>query len=133
MTIKQDRMAEKIQQILSELLLREVADPSLSGVTVTEVKLDPELMFADVYVNALGDESRSREVLRGLRRANGFLRREVGRRVRLRQTPELHFHWDHTLERGERLNKLISGLHIPPPDPDALPPLGLDLNDEDNF
>jgi ribosome-binding factor A len=124
MSIKQDRMSERIQAILSELLLREVADPSLHGVTVTEVKLDPELMFADIYVNALGDESRSEEVLRGLRRANGFLRREVGKRVRLRQTPELHFHWDYTLERGERLNKIISGLEIPPPDEV--------MNDDDN-
>jgi ribosome-binding factor A len=116
MTIKQDRMSERIQAILSELLLREVADPSLHNVTVTEVKLDPELMFADVYVNALGDESRADEVLRGLRRANGFLRREVGKRVRLRQTPELHFHWDYTLERGERLNQILSKLEIPPAD-----------------
>jgi ribosome-binding factor A len=116
MTIKQDRMSERIQAILSELLLREVADPSLHGVTITEVKLDPELMFADVYVNALGDESRSKEVLRGLQRANGFLRREVGKRVRIRQTPELHFHWDYTLERGEHLNQLISKLEIPPAD-----------------
>lgn len=114
MSIKQDRMADRIQGILSELLLREVSDPRLQGVTVTEVKLDPELMFADVYVNALGDESRHEEVLAGLDRANGFLRREVGRRVRLRNTPELHFHWDVTLERGEQMNRLISSLDIPP-------------------
>lgn len=114
MSIKQDRMADRIQGILSELLLREVSDPRLQGVTVTEVKLDPELMFADVYVNALGDESRHDEVLTGLERAGGFLRREVGRRVRLRNTPELHFHWDVTLERGEKMNQLIASLDIPP-------------------
>jgi ribosome-binding factor A len=114
MTIKQDRVAERIHGILSELLLREVSDPRLQGVTVTEVKLDPELMFADVYVNALGDETRRDEVLIGLKSATGFLRREVGKRVRLRNTPELHFHWDQTLERGERLNRIISSLDIPP-------------------
>lgn len=118
MSIKQDRMSERIRGILSELLLREVSDPRLQGVTVTEVKLDPELMFADIYVNALGDESRQDEVMNGLSSANGFLRREVGKRVRLRNTPELHFHWDMTLERGEHLNQLISSLHIPPPDPE---------------
>jgi ribosome-binding factor A len=114
MTIKQDRMAEQIRSILSELLLREVADPRLQGVTVTEVGLDRELMFADVYVNALGDESRQNDVMSGLERANGFLRREVGKRVRIRHTPELHFHWDVTLERGERINQILSGLDIPP-------------------
>lgn len=122
MSIKQDRMSERIRSILSELLLREVSDPRLQGVTITEVNLDPELMFADIYVNALADESRQAEVMAGLHRANGYLRREIGKRVRLRNTPELHFHWDVTLERGERLNQLISSLEIPPPD----------LEDEEN-
>lgn len=111
-------MSERIREILSELLLREVSDPRLQNVTVTSVRLDPELMFADVYVNALGDEGRQEEVLGGLKRANGFLRREVGKRVRLRNTPELHFFWDHTLEYGERMNRLISSLNITPAVPD---------------
>lgn len=127
MSIKQDRMGERIRAILSELLLREVSDPRLQGVTITEVKLDPELVFADIYVNALGDEDRQEDVLIGLKSANGFLRREVGKRIRLRNTPELHFHWDATLERGERLNQLISSLEIPPPDRDD------DLDDYDDF
>jgi len=114
MSIKQDRMADRIRIILSELLLREVSDPSLHNITVTEVKLDPELMFADIYVNALGDESREKEVLAGLGRAKGFLRREVGKRVRLRNVPNLNFHWDRTLERGERLSQILSHLDIPP-------------------
>ena len=117
MSIKQDRTEERIRVILSELLLREIADPRLQGITVTEVTLDPELKFADIYVNALGDESRQDEVMEGLNRAKGFLRREVGRSIRLRSVPELHFHWDVTLERGERLNQLISSLDIPPEDP----------------
>jgi ribosome-binding factor A len=135
MSIKQNRMSDRIRQILSELLLREISDPRLQGVTITEVNLDPELMFADIYVNALGDESREEDVMSGLKRANGFLRREVGKRVRLRNTPELHFHWDAALERGERLNQLISSLEIPPPDPADAPPAidDLDLNDDDDF
>ena len=114
MSIKQDRMAERIRGVLSELLLREVADPRLQGVTVTEVQLDPELMFAKIFVNALGDEARQDDVMTGLARATGFLRRELGQRVRLRNTPELHFYWDASLEAGERLNQLISSLDIPP-------------------
>lgn len=114
MSIKQQRMNDRIQQILSQLLLREISDPRLQSITVTEVRLDAELMYAKVYVNALGDESREREVMAGLKRASGFLRREVGKRIRIRNTPELHFNWDKTLERGERINSIISNLDIPP-------------------
>lgn len=128
MTIKQDRVGERIRAILSELLLREVADPRLKNVTITEVTLDPELMFADVYVNALGDESRHNEVIAALARAKGFLRREVGKRVRLRTLPELHFYWDERLERGEHLNQLLSSLNIPP---EETPPVEIAEHDDD--
>lgn len=114
MSIKQDRVSGRIRTILSELLLREVADPRLHYITITDVELDPELQYARVYVNALGDEDRQADVMQGLERARGFLRREVGKRVRLRKTPELEFHWDHTLERSERINQLIASLDIPP-------------------
>lgn len=114
MSIKQQRMGDRIQQILSQLLLREISDPRLQGITVTEVQIDAELMYAKVYVNALGDESREREVMEALKKANGFLRREVGQRIRIRNTPELHFYWDKTLERAERINNIISNLDIPP-------------------
>ena len=130
MSIKQNRMEERIRAILSELLLREVSDPRLQNVTITEVKLDPELIFADIYVNALGDEDRHDEVMEGLKSAGGFLRREVGKRVRLRVTPELHYHWAFTLERGERLNQLLSSLDIPPADPEE--PENVDAFDDDD-
>lgn len=114
MSIKQGRMNDRIQQILSHLLLREISDPRLQDITVTDVELDPELMYAKVFISAMGDESREAEVMKALRRAGGFLRREVGKRIRLRHTPELHFHWDHTLERANRINQLIASLDIPP-------------------
>lgn len=126
MSIKQDRMSERIQGILSELLLREVSDPRLQHITVTEVKLDPELMFATIYVNALGDESREKPVMEGLQRAKGFLRREVGKRIQLRNSPDLIFHWDKTLERGERLHHLITSLDIPPAPPEPAKDEGTD-------
>lgn len=113
MSIKQQRMNDRIQQILSQLLQREIADPRLREVTITEVQLDPELVVAKVYVSAMGDESRQLEVMKGFRRARGFLRRELGKRIRLRHTPELHFDWDHTLAQADRINQLIAGLDIP--------------------
>lgn len=114
MGIKQDRVAWRIRQILSELLLREVSDPRLHGVTVTEVDIDRELQFARVYVNALGEEVRQDEVMAGLNHAKGFLRHEMGKSLRLRKTPELAFLWDVRFEQGEHINQVISSLDIPP-------------------
>src|SRR5258708_11291508 len=93
MTLKQERMADRIREILSSLLLLEVTDPALQGITVTEVRVDSEIENADIYVGALGDDSteRQREVMAGLKRANGFLRREVGKRVSLRRGAAVYF------------------------------------------
>lgn len=118
MSIKQERMAGRIRDILSVLLMREVSDPRLEGVTVTDVKLDPELMFATVMVNALGEEERRDDIMKALQRAKGFLRREVASRVRLRNAPELLFRWDEGLERAERVNKIFDKLVIPPAPPE---------------
>jgi len=113
MSIKQDRMSDRIHTIISQLLMREISDPRLQNITVTEVSLDPELTVARIYVNALGVESRQEEVMAGLDRASGFIRRELGKRIRLRSTPSLRFYWDTTLEQGEYLNRLIDTLDIP--------------------
>lgn len=130
MSIKQGRMEDRILTILSELLRREVSDPRLHNVTVTEVKLDGELMFADVYVNALGDEARQTDVMEGLKRAASFLRRETGKRIRIRNTPELHFHWDTTLDYGERMSQLVEGLNLPPLE--AEPDTETETDDDDS-
>jgi ribosome-binding factor A len=122
MSVKQERVADRIREIMSSLLLLEVTDPALHNVTVTEVVLDPELEYADVYVNALGDESRQSEVMAGLKRANGFLRRELGKRIRLRRTPVLNFHWDITLSRGEEIERALDQLDVPPAPPDDSTP-----------
>jgi ribosome-binding factor A len=116
MSIKQERTSGRIRKILSQLILREVADPRLHGITITDVEIDPELLFAKVYVNALGEEEREPEVMFALEHAKGFLRREVARRVKLRKAPELIFRWDESLERSERINALLSTLDIPPED-----------------
>lgn len=113
MSIKQDRTSERIQIILSELLRKEVSDPRLQSVTITEVKVDSEIMVANIYVNALGDESRQKQVMAALAKASGFLRKETATRMRLRIFPEFRFHWDTALEYGEKMNRIISGLDIP--------------------
>lgn len=114
MSIKQDRIAGRIRQILSVLILREVSDPRLQGLTVTDVEIDSELMYARVYVNALGEEERMSEIMGALKQAKGFLRREVGKRLSLRRVPDMGFYWDESLDRGARMDMLINQLEIPP-------------------
>lgn len=114
MSIKQDRVAGRIRQILSVLILREVSDPRLQGLTVTEVEIDSELMYARVYVNALGEEERMPEIMGALKQAKGFLRREVGKRLSLRRVPDMGFYWDESLDRGARMDMLLNQLEIPP-------------------
>lgn len=115
---KQERIAERIQMIISELLLRQLRDPRLEGVTVTEVNIDRELQHANVYVNALGDEERAEEVMAGLDSAAGYIRREVAQRLQLRSAPQLRFHWDPRLAYIEEVNELLEHLDIPPAEVD---------------
>lgn len=111
--VRQERTAEQIRLIFSDLLVREVSDPRLQGLTVTRVLIDRELQHANVYVNALGDESRQREVMRALDKAGAFFRYELAQRMDLRTVPELHFHWDPTLAYAEEVNEILDNLVIP--------------------
>lgn len=114
--IRQERTAEEIRMILSELLRRDVSDPRLMDLTVTRVLIDRELQHASVYVNALGDESRQKEVTKALDKAGGFFRYELAQRMSLRTVPELHFHWDPTLAYADEVDQILAGLDIPPDD-----------------
>jgi ribosome-binding factor A len=91
-------------------MLYEVEDPRLSGVMVTDVTVDRELAYADIYVSALEGAERAEEVLSGLERARGFLRHELARRVNLRVFPQLRFHWDPTPERADHMERLFAQL-----------------------
>ena len=118
--IRQERTAGQIRNILSQLLLRESRDPRLQGLTITDVTIDRELQYADIYVNALGDESREEEVMVALKGATGYFRKELSSRLTLRTVPKLHFHWDPTLARAEQISQLLDSLVIPPETEDIL-------------
>lgn len=111
--IRQRRTAEQIKIILSQLVLRDLQDPRLQDLTITDVTIDRELQYADIYVNALGDESREVEVMVALKGATGYLRRELASRLTLRTVPYLNFHWDPTLAYAERIDQLLDSLDIP--------------------
>ncbi len=92
------------------MLVREVQDPRLSGISITDVKVDRELAYADVYVSAVEGRERSKEVLDGLHSAAGFLRHELASRVDLRVFPRLRFHWDPTPERADHIERILADL-----------------------
>lgn len=108
--IRLQQIAERIREELSEMLIREVADPRLSDISVTDVKVDRELAWADIYVSAIEGQARSKEVLEGLRSATGFLRRELAGRIDLRVFPRLRFHWDPTPERADHIERILASL-----------------------
>jgi ribosome-binding factor A len=105
--LRQKRVAERLRLEIADLLQREMKDPRLALVTVTRVTIDRELSHADVYVSNLGDAAQHQEMLDALHSASGFIRREVGRRIRLRLTPQIVFHWDPGMENVEQVARLL--------------------------
>jgi ribosome-binding factor A len=101
------RAAEQIRRELAELIRHELKDPRVNFVSLTDVELTPDYAHAKIFFTALGGAQSVPEILEGLRRASGFLRRELGRRIRIHTLPELHFHYDHSVEEGSRLSQLI--------------------------
>jgi len=89
------------------MLIREISDPRLEQIYVTDVKVDRELAFADIYVSAVEGVARSQEVLAGLKSAGGFIRRTLSQRVELRAFPHLRFHWDPTPENADHIEKIL--------------------------
>ena len=112
--IRQERTAELIRVILSEMLVRDVSDPRLQNVTITRTTIDRELQHANIFVNALGDEESQPQVMAALEKARGFFRYELAKRLQNRTVPELHFNWDPTLAYVDEVNNILDNLDIPP-------------------
>jgi ribosome-binding factor A len=105
-----NRIARQIKEDLSEILLFDVGDPRLSGVYITDVNVDRELAYANIFVSTLEGSERMDEVLDGLNRAKGYMRSQLARRIQLRSFPNLRFNWDPTPEIAERIERLIDSL-----------------------
>jgi ribosome-binding factor A len=106
-TRRQRQVAELIHRELSLLLMREVRDPRLADVTITEVRVTQDLLLARVYFTVLGDSDAQREAMTGLESAGGFLRSQLAGRVQLRAVPELAFERDRSAEYGRRIDELL--------------------------
>jgi ribosome-binding factor A len=101
------RIADQIQRELSDILRNELKDPRVGMITLTGVEVSPDVAHAKVFFTSLGDAAALAATEEGLRRAAGFVRSTLGRRLKLHNVPELHFHYDASVERGFRLSKLI--------------------------
>jgi ribosome-binding factor A len=104
------RIADRLRQELSELVIYKVSDPRLAGISITDVTVDRELAFADVYVSAVEGKQRAGEILAGLEHASGFLRHALADSVELRVFPKLRFHWDPTPENADHIERLLASL-----------------------
>ena len=101
------RVAEQIRRELAELIRLELKDPRVGFITLTDVELTPDYAHAKVFFTSMTGHEGLEEIQRGLRRASSFLRRELGRRVRIHTLPELHFVYDPSVETGNRISALI--------------------------
>lgn len=122
MSIRTERVADEIQKVLSERLIRGLRDPLPGFVTIRDVEVTTDFSHAKVFVSVFGSDADKKAALDILQHSRGFLRGEVGRKVRLRNTPELHFILDESAERAARVHKLLDDVRPAPTPKVEAPP-----------
>ena len=105
------RVGDQIRAELAELLAREVHDPGIGFLTITRVKVSPDLQQARVFYTTLGDDKARQDSARALQRATPFLKRHVGRRLQLKRVPELTWMFDESIEKTDRIERILQGLN----------------------
>ncbi|EMR07510.1 Ribosome-binding factor A [Bhargavaea cecembensis DSE10] len=107
MTMRANRVAEQMKKELGDIIGRKLKDPRIGFVTVTDVEVTGDLQQATVFISVLGDDRQKEDTLKGLTKAKGFIRSEIGNRIRLRKTPELLFEFDESVDYGNRIESLL--------------------------
>lgn len=108
--LRANRVAEEIKKELGDILTVKLKDPRVGFVTVTDVEVTGDLQQAKIFISVLGDDEKKNETLLGLAKAKGFIRTEIGKRIRLRKTPEISFEYDEALEYGNRIETILRDL-----------------------
>ena len=121
MSQRTDRVDELLRQEIGVLLAKEIADPRIGFVTITDVETAPDLRHAKVWVSVIGGKTDQKETLRALQHSMGFIRHELGRTLRIKRIPDLHVHLDDSMERGTRVLHLLQELDEGK-DPDTIEP-----------
>ncbi|MFD1862483.1 30S ribosome-binding factor RbfA [Planococcus sp. FY231025] len=116
MTMRSNRVGEQMKKELSDIIGRKLKDPRIGFVTVTDVEVTGDLQQATVYISVLGDDKVKEQTLLGLSKSKGFIRSEIGQRIRLRKTPELSFEFDSSVAYGNRIDSLLREIKEPKED-----------------
>jgi ribosome-binding factor A len=111
MSLRANRVGEQMKKELSDIIGRKIKDPRIGFVTVTDVQVTGDLQQAKVFISVLGDDEQKENTLKGLAKAKGFIRTEIGNRIRLRKTPEITFEFDESIDYGNRIETLLHQLH----------------------
>lgn len=107
MSLRSNRVGEQMKKELGEIIARKIKDPRIGFVTVTDVQVTGDLQQAKVFISVLGDDLQRENTLKGLAKAKGFIRSEIGQRIRLRKTPEITFEFDESIDYGNRIENLL--------------------------
>ncbi|QED47586.1 30S ribosome-binding factor RbfA [Cytobacillus dafuensis] len=107
MSLRANKVGEQMKKELGEIIGRKIKDPRVGFVTVTDVQVTGDLQQATVYISVLGNEEQRENTLKGLAKAKGFIRSEIGQRIRLRKTPEIFFEFDESIDYGNRIESLL--------------------------
>ncbi|WP_214849539.1 30S ribosome-binding factor RbfA [Exiguobacterium sp. s193] len=111
MSVRSNRVAEQVRKEITQMLIKDVNDPRVKAVTVTGVEVTGDLQQATIFYSVLGDEKVRDDARIGLEKSKGFMRKEIGSRIRLRKTPELMFEIDTSVEYGSRIDELLRNLN----------------------
>ena len=104
---RSDRIAESIREEISSILLQEINDPRIQFVSVMRVEVSADLQHAKIFVSIIGSEEKKQEAFEGLKSARGFIQRKLGKRIRLRYTPEISFKMDTSVDKGMHIYELL--------------------------
>lgn len=104
---RSNRLAESLKQEISQMIREELKDPRIGFATVTSIEVADDLSHAKVYVSVLGDDQKVKETIAALKGATGFVRSEIGKRIRLRHVPEIVFKYDNSIEYGAHITRLL--------------------------
>jgi len=107
MSFRPERLAEAIKKEVSDMLREEIKDPRIGFVTITNVEVSKDLRYANIFASVFGGSADQKATMEALHGAQGFIRGELGRRIRLRYTPEITFKLDHSISRGSKLLALM--------------------------
>lgn len=120
-----------MQRVLTQILENQVNDPRVQGVYVTDVTVDRELDYANIYVSSLEGQSQADEILEGLSNASGFIRFTLSQEIELRVMPKLRFYWDETPEKADRIESLLAELRDERDARDEEAPPGVGSNEDE--